>query len=46
MVFITVSGDMEYIVRYTATDPEGYGDYIPVVDNMVKSMKIDDGKKC
>jgi hypothetical protein len=46
MVFITVSGDMQYIVRYTATDPERYGNYIPVIDNMIKSIKIKGGKKC
>jgi hypothetical protein len=46
MVFIFVSGDMQYIVRYTSTDPETYGNYIPVVDNMIKSIKIEGGKKC
>jgi hypothetical protein len=46
MVFIFVSGDMQYIVRYTCTDPESYGNYIPVVDNMIKSIKIEGGKKC
>jgi hypothetical protein len=46
MVFITVSGDMQYLVRYTATDPEAYGNYIPVIDSMIKSIKIEGGKKC
>src|SRR5829696_555565 len=44
-VFITVSGDMQYIVRYTASDPEAYGSYIPVIDSMIKSIKIEGGKK-
>jgi hypothetical protein len=46
MVFITVSGDMQYLVRYTATDPEIYGNYISMVDSMIKSIKIQGGKKC
>jgi hypothetical protein len=46
MVFITVSGDMQYLVRYTATDPEIYGNYISVVDSMIKTIKIHGGKKC
>jgi hypothetical protein len=46
MVFMPVSGDTQYIVRYTATDPEGYGNNISVVDSMIKSIKIEGGKKC
>jgi hypothetical protein len=46
MIFTTVSGDMQYVVRYTATDPGTYENYIPAVDSMIKSIKIEGGKKC
>src|SRR5918995_5144885 len=40
MEFFTVSGDMQYLLRYTATNSETYGQNIPVVDSMIKSIKI------
>jgi hypothetical protein len=46
MIFMTVSGDMQYVVRYTATDSGTYGNYVPVIDSMIKSIKIEGGKKC
>jgi PsbP-like protein len=46
MIFMTVSGDMQYVVRYTATDPGTYGYYVSVIDSMIKSIKIEGGKKC
>jgi hypothetical protein len=46
MIFTTVSGDMQHVVRYTATDPGTYGNYVPVIDSMIKSIKIEGGKKC
>lgn len=46
METIIVYGDMQYLIRFTATDSETYGNYISVVDSMVKSIKIEGSKKC
>jgi hypothetical protein len=46
MNVIIVSNDMQYTLLFTTTNQDTYGKYVPVVDNMIKSIKIDDSKKC
>jgi hypothetical protein len=46
MNLIIVSGDMQYTLLFSTTSQDEYGKYIPVVDNMIKSIKIDGSKKC
>jgi hypothetical protein len=41
-----VSDDMEYVVHFTATDNDSYDKYISMVNSIVKSITIDDSKKC
>jgi hypothetical protein len=44
--YIVSGADMEYVIRFTATDNESYDRYISVVDNIVKSVIIDGSKTC
>jgi hypothetical protein len=46
MNLIIVSNDMQYTLLFTTTSQDSYEKYIPVVDNMIKSIKIDGSKKC
>jgi hypothetical protein len=46
MATYIVSGDMQYTILFTATDNETFDKYISVVDSMVNSIKLDEGKKC
>jgi hypothetical protein len=46
MNLIIVSSNMQYTLLFTTTSQDAYGKYIPVVDNMIKSIKIDGSKKC
>lgn len=46
MNMIIVANDMQYTLLFTTTSQDAYGNYIPVVDNMIKSIKIDGSKKC
>jgi hypothetical protein len=46
MNMIIVANNMQYTLLFTATNQNAYGNYIPVVDNMIKSIKIDGSKKC
>jgi hypothetical protein len=44
MATYIVSGDMQYTILFTATDNETFDKYISVVDSMVNSIKLDEGK--
>jgi hypothetical protein len=46
MNMIIVANNMQYTLLFSATSQDAYGNYIPVVDNMIKSLKIDGTKKC
>ena len=46
LYMIIASNNTQYTLRFTATSQDEYGSYIPVVDNMIKSIKIDGSKKC
>ncbi|HEY9385706.1 MAG TPA: PsbP-related protein [Nitrososphaeraceae archaeon] len=46
MATYIVSGDMQYTILFTTTDNETFDKYISVVDSMVNSIKLDEGKKC
>jgi hypothetical protein len=46
MNMIIVANNMQYTLLFTTTSQDAYGNYISVVDNMIKSIKIDDSKKC
>ena len=46
LYMIIASNNTQYTLRFTATSQDEYGKYIPVVDNMIKSIKIDGSKKC
>jgi hypothetical protein len=46
MNMIIVANNMQYTLLFTTTSQDTYGKYIPVVDNMIKSIKIDGSKKC
>lgn len=47
ILYMTIASDnTQYTLRFTATSQDEYGKYVPVVDNMIKSMKIDGNKKC
>jgi hypothetical protein len=46
LYMIIASSNMQYTLRFTATSQDEYGNYIPVVDNMIKSIKIDGSNKC
>ena len=46
MNMIIVANDMQYTLLFATTSQDTYGNYIPVVDNMIKSLKIDGSKKC
>ena len=46
MNMIIVANDMQYTLLFATSSQDTYGNYIPVVDNMIKSIKIDGSKKC
>jgi hypothetical protein len=46
LYLIVASNNTQYTLRFTATSQDEYGSYVPVVDNMIKSIKIDGSKKC
>jgi len=46
MNMIIVANNMQYTLLFTTTSQDSYERYAPVVDNMIKSIKIDGSKKC
>jgi hypothetical protein len=46
LYMIIASNNTQYTLRYSATSQDEYGKYVPVVDSMIKSIKIDGSKKC
>ena len=46
MYTVIVSNDMQYTLLFTTTSQDSYESYAPMVDNMIRSIKIDGNKKC
>ncbi|MGH9985626.1 MAG: hypothetical protein ACRD8W_16910 [Nitrososphaeraceae archaeon] len=41
-----LSADMEYVIRFTATDNESYYKHISTAYDTAKSVVVDSNKKC
>jgi hypothetical protein len=46
LYMIIASNNTQYTLRFSAISQDEYESYIPVVNNMIKSIKIDGSKKC